>query len=209
MSLFASIELANAISSNIPGDFGCDIKLTKSAKSTHNRMFANWLLLTFGQSYLRKGVVDIAGGKGMLSYALGLRYGIKCTLIEPREFELSSMSRKRMKSIVKQRDNHHNGTGYVGYDDQKDIFKASSMDAYVDDGISLEFVTDAAYWGNLPFKHIRSFFYYPLPPLPPLPIVTVNPSNSNSNSNDSDNNTSDDGDDNKNNNGNNNNNDTV
>lgn len=164
MSLFACIELENAISSDIPGDFGNVNGFSKSSKKTHNRMFAHWLLDTFGQAYLRKGVVDIAGGKGMLSYALGLRYGINCTLIEPREFEMSTITRKRMKSIVKHRESSRNGNRiYDGFDD--DILTKVGIEPYPDDGITLDYVVDAAYWGHLPFKHIRSFFYYPLPPL--------------------------------------------
>jgi hypothetical protein len=136
--------------SDIPGDFGAH---SKAAKSAHNNFFVFWLITTFGQQNLRKGVIDIAGGKGTVSYSLSLRYGINCTLIEPREVVLDSMARKRMVKICEQR--------------------ASGADCYVrpdikyspapDDKVMLDHVVNAAYRSELPFRHIKSEFWYPFP----------------------------------------------
>ncbi|KAK3288946.1 hypothetical protein CYMTET_3596 [Cymbomonas tetramitiformis] len=57
----------------------------KRAKSANDRIFADWIVDTFGREALaRGGVADIAGGKGLLSFELHVRHGIACTLVEPR-----------------------------------------------------------------------------------------------------------------------------
>lgn len=75
-------------------------------KSQHNYIFAAWLVRTFGQTALRQGqgVLDIAGGKGGVSYELVVQYGIPSTLLEVRDMiQLSSMARRRMKRIHRKR----------------------------------------------------------------------------------------------------------
>ena len=46
-------------------------------KSQPNFVFASWLCFMYGQKNLRKGsgVIDIAGGNGLLSFELTCRYG--------------------------------------------------------------------------------------------------------------------------------------
>lgn len=77
-----------------------------ASKSQHNVVVAAWIVSTFGQFDLRegRGVLDIAGGNGILSYELCVRYGVPSTLIEPRDdIALSSMLRRKMKRINKSR----------------------------------------------------------------------------------------------------------
>ena len=50
-----------------------------AAKSKHNAVFARWLVDTFGIDRLvgdGAGVVDIAGGRGMLALELALEHGV-------------------------------------------------------------------------------------------------------------------------------------
>ena len=71
-----------------------------AAKSKHNAVFARWLVDTFGIDRLvgdGAGVVDIAGGRGMLALELALEHGVPATLIEPRPLRLNKSYRKRIR----------------------------------------------------------------------------------------------------------------
>lgn len=143
--------------SNLPGDFGVHHK----TKASHNPMFAVWLVKTFGQTYLRSngGVVDIAGGNGALSYDLSVRFGIKSTLIEPREVVLNSINRKRMSKLCALRDTIRRGETNPNWS------KRPNFEDYADDdGVVLEEVEMAAYnsanRAGLPFTHLRQEFHF-------------------------------------------------
>lgn len=71
-----------------------------AAKSKHNAVFARWLVDTFGIDRLvgdGAGVVDIAGGRGMLALELALEHGVPATLVEPRPLRLNKSYRKRIR----------------------------------------------------------------------------------------------------------------
>lgn len=57
----------------------------KQAKAMRARLFANWIVETFGEESLQRGsgVLDIAGGKGQLSVELAVTGQIPCTVIDP------------------------------------------------------------------------------------------------------------------------------
>ena len=56
----------------------------KYNKSLRNSEFANFLVDKFGLENIKKGfVLDIAGGKGLISFFLTTKYGIKCKIIDP------------------------------------------------------------------------------------------------------------------------------
>jgi 16S rRNA G966 N2-methylase RsmD len=139
--------------SSIPGDFA-----HHSIKSARNSIFAKWLVETFSQSNLRfHGVVDIAGGQGALSFELAVRFGVPCTLIEPREnVKLNSIMHRRMQKICEQR-----STGSVGHELLPDYLKANQE--YIgDDGFVLEKVWEAVYKKSpLPFNHLQQEFRFP------------------------------------------------
>eukprot|EP00698_Gefionella_okellyi_P001130 TRINITY_DN11029_c0_g1_i2.p1 TRINITY_DN11029_c0_g1~~TRINITY_DN11029_c0_g1_i2.p1 ORF type:complete len:426 (-),score=95.54 TRINITY_DN11029_c0_g1_i2:395-1672(-) len=70
-------------------------------KLGHNEramVFVQWLLKTYGAEYLNSGsgVLDIAGGRGDVSFELFTKNGIKCTLIEPREMKLTKQQSRLM-----------------------------------------------------------------------------------------------------------------
>jgi hypothetical protein len=55
------------------------------AKSMRAKVFATWLMETYGIEELQKGsgILDIAGGKGKLSIELSLQGNIPCTIVDP------------------------------------------------------------------------------------------------------------------------------
>ena len=87
-----------------------------AAKSRHNAVFAAWLVDTFGVETLRGGendggsgthatrkhatsggVVDIAGGRGLLSFELALEHGVPVTLVDPKPLRLNKKTRRRVR----------------------------------------------------------------------------------------------------------------
>ncbi|ELR20699.1 uncharacterized protein ACA1_054450 [Acanthamoeba castellanii str. Neff] len=71
----------------------------KLPRSTRALVFGEWLVKTFGAERLRQGsgVVDVAGGKGYLSFQLQCAgHDVPTTLIEPRPAKLH---RKQVKSL--------------------------------------------------------------------------------------------------------------
>ncbi|KAF9414821.1 hypothetical protein BGZ94_000273 [Podila epigama] len=61
-------------------------KTTKNQHRERSLYFAQWLIDTFSRALLDSGsgVLDIAGGRGDLSWELQTRQGIRSTIIEPR-----------------------------------------------------------------------------------------------------------------------------
>ncbi|ORZ04186.1 hypothetical protein BCR41DRAFT_363007 [Lobosporangium transversale] len=61
-------------------------KTTKNQHRERALYFAHWLIKTFSREFLNSGtgVLDIAGGRGDLSWELQTRQGIKSTIVEPR-----------------------------------------------------------------------------------------------------------------------------
>jgi hypothetical protein len=82
-------------------------------KSQPNFVFATWLVKMVGQKHLREGsgVIDIAGGNGLLSFELSCRYGIPSTVLDPREMKFNSILRRRMKKLTKNRLKEYHSKG--------------------------------------------------------------------------------------------------
>jgi len=79
---FAEAEAAEAEFSCVP----CGPVL-KFAKGSRHTIFASWIVDTFGSAALHRGsgVVDVAGGKGLISLELALAHGLPCTVLDPRK----------------------------------------------------------------------------------------------------------------------------
>jgi hypothetical protein len=78
-------------------------------------VFASWLVDTFGVEALRGGsngreprahkssratsggVVDIAGGRGLLSFELALEHGVPVTLVDPKPLRLNKKTKRRVR----------------------------------------------------------------------------------------------------------------
>ena len=70
----------------------------KYNKSLRNSEFANFLVEKFGLDNIKKGfVLDIAGGKGLISYFLTTNFGIKCKIVDPRGATLPKPKIKELK----------------------------------------------------------------------------------------------------------------
>ncbi|DBA82612.1 TPA: hypothetical protein ACH3X1_006861 [Trebouxia sp. C0004] len=68
-------------------------------------VFCDWLIATFGSEVLSQGsgVLDIAGGRGDVSFELQTVRGIRCTLIDPRPQKLSKSQRKLLQHFKQHR----------------------------------------------------------------------------------------------------------
>lgn len=80
-----------------------------ASKSKHNLVFAQWLVDTFGVDALMGGgggggVIDIAGGRGMLSLELALTYDVQpAYLVEPLRLRLNKAFQRRVKKWRRRR----------------------------------------------------------------------------------------------------------
>lgn len=72
-------------------------------KSMRASKFANWLRATFGVEVLNSGsgVLDVAGGRGDVSFELFTKQGIRSTLVEPRARKLNKHQHKFLKKAAK------------------------------------------------------------------------------------------------------------
>eukprot|EP01043_Picozoa_sp_COSAG02_P009202 COSAG02_NODE_308_length_25072_cov_20.906925_16_plen_583_part_00 len=73
---------------------------SKKDKAARASLFADFLVAEYGEAMLNSGsgVVDVAGGRGDLSFELHCRRGIRTTLIEPRPQKLTKAQRKYFKA---------------------------------------------------------------------------------------------------------------
>ena len=69
----------------------------KIKKDTRAAAFASLLVREFGVEALREGagVVDVAGGSGALSHELVTRWGVPCTIVDPRGDGVKTTARHR------------------------------------------------------------------------------------------------------------------
>ena len=70
----------------------------KYHKGLRNSEFADFLVEKFGLENIKKGfVLDIAGGKGLVSFFLTVKYGLKCKIVDPRGATLPKSRKKELK----------------------------------------------------------------------------------------------------------------
>ena len=77
-----------------------------ASKQMRAQRFAQFLLEKFGAEVLNAGtgVLDVAGGRGDVSFELHTKLGIKSTLVEPRERKLNKQQHKWLKKKLKTTD---------------------------------------------------------------------------------------------------------
>ena len=74
----------------------CDQSSVSSSQRA--RVFAEWILETYGHDQLQSGVVlDIAGGRGDLSFELSVKHGVKCIIVDPRPQKFRKWQLKILK----------------------------------------------------------------------------------------------------------------
>ncbi|KAK9761468.1 hypothetical protein K7432_013614, partial [Basidiobolus ranarum] len=71
----------------------------KQSHRLRAKHFVDWLIKKYSIEYLNsgEGVLDVAGGRGDISFELHTKRGIEATLIEPREMKLRKPQRKFLK----------------------------------------------------------------------------------------------------------------
>ncbi|KAL3674433.1 hypothetical protein V7S43_000386 [Phytophthora oleae] len=76
----------------------------KIGKQQRAQVFVEWLVETFGADFLASGngVVDVAGGRGSVSFELWNKRKLPCTLVEPRPMKLSKQQHKYLKKQKKE-----------------------------------------------------------------------------------------------------------
>ncbi len=74
-------------------------------KNYRSRKFVDWLVGEFGVDYLSSGsgVLDVAGGKGGVSFELYNRFGVPCTVVDPvvRRTPINKKKRKMLEKSGK------------------------------------------------------------------------------------------------------------
>lgn len=137
-----------------------------ASKAKHNFVFASWVMETFSDSMLQRGVVDFAGGRGLISMKLALEHQLRVVLVEPKELKINTTYRRRIRKHWRKKH------GATLADEEKDI---SGIDSKVDakitvasdacdikssrDHVGDELVTENGGELQLPLLHLREEFY--------------------------------------------------
>ena len=144
-----------------------------AAKSRHNAVFASWLVDTFGVEALRGGsngreprahkssrttsggVVDIAGGRGLLSFELALEHGVPVTLVDPKPLRLNKKTKRRVR---KWRRSTFPEDVFLREDEDVSPHetRASEKDGEVSEKTNLEIGGD--FLNRAPVRHVRAAF---------------------------------------------------
>lgn len=79
-------------------------------------VFVEWLVAKFGDELIRAGtgVLDVAGGRGCVSFELMTKRNIPCTLIDPRPIKLNKSQHKFLKKQAKKISSAYAGHGIEG-----------------------------------------------------------------------------------------------
>jgi hypothetical protein len=97
----------------------------KNSKNIRSKEFAIFLVENFGIDKLKSGpVLDVAGGKGLVSYFLSLIYGIECILIDPRG---SILPKKYQKSLSKKNVSIEEKKTFFDSEFDEELIKKSSL----------------------------------------------------------------------------------
>ena len=61
---------------------------------------ANWVARTFRKDDLDKGILDVAGGRGDLSFELSMSHSLACTVVDPRPVRLNKCQHRRLSQAL-------------------------------------------------------------------------------------------------------------
>lgn len=78
---------------------GSTLGRLKADKGARHAIFASWLVDVFGVTSLRAGagVVDVAGGKGLISWELAWAHKVPCTVLDPRHARPGASELRRLR----------------------------------------------------------------------------------------------------------------
>ncbi|CAE8608277.1 unnamed protein product, partial [Polarella glacialis] len=98
----AAAALERSLYDEASGDVSAHRSEAKAEKTQRAELFAAWLLETYGADALGAGggVLDVAGGRGDLSWALSTGHEVPCTLVDPalrRDGQLRSWQRRALR----------------------------------------------------------------------------------------------------------------
>lgn len=130
------------------------------AKAKHNFVFSTWLVDTFPASVLAAGVVEIAGGRGLVSMKLAMEHDIPVTLIEPKELKINKTYRRRLKKYWRKRKQVAESILVAPMLQDGIVSDADMLNSTID--ITKEDScpeTGVEYKIDLPFVHLREEFY--------------------------------------------------
>jgi hypothetical protein len=86
---------------SMPSTVGDDIpsqdKLGYRARAA---VMARWMVETFRKEDLERGVLDVAGGRGDLSFELSMTHSLKCTVVDPRPVRLNKCQHRRISQAL-------------------------------------------------------------------------------------------------------------
>ncbi|KAF0713760.1 hypothetical protein AaE_011713 [Aphanomyces astaci] len=127
---------------------------SKELKSQRARIFTDWLVEQYGVARLQEGsgVIDVAGGKGDVSFELWLRRDIPTTLIDPRQVKTRRTHLKYMAQHGKPKWTHMmaelNDDLIAAHDP---LFRSCSIVVGMHPDEATEAIVDAALAMNKPF----------------------------------------------------------
>ena len=78
------------------------------SSSKRAELFKSWILETYGREYLSSGtILDVAGGRGDLSFELGVQENLSCEIVDPRPTKLKRWQANILKKTGKVLPAHH------------------------------------------------------------------------------------------------------
>ena len=63
-------------------------------------VLAQWMSDTFRAEDLAQGVLDVAGGRGDLSFELTVSHSLRCTVVDPRPVRLTKHQHRRLTQAL-------------------------------------------------------------------------------------------------------------
>lgn len=63
-------------------------------------VLASWMTSTFSKQDLANGVLDVAGGRGELSFELSVSHSLNCTVVDPRPVRLNKYQHRRLSEAL-------------------------------------------------------------------------------------------------------------
>ncbi|KAG7392232.1 hypothetical protein PHYPSEUDO_001336 [Phytophthora pseudosyringae] len=118
----------------------------KIGKQQRAQVFVEWLVETFGAEFLAsgKGVVDVAGGRGSVSFELWNKRRLPCILVEPRPMKLSKQQHKYLKKQKKERKQSGEAESSLTESLVPQVTALFNMDTFLENAENVELVKQAS-----------------------------------------------------------------